>query len=101
MIDRKFKFVAFNPCKGTVYTEEDAVLFLAKDRVVLPMLRFYRDECKIIGCGSEHLESIDLLIGRVKRFQREEGSRIPDTETPCEIDRCIGGIFKKEVKSNE
>lgn len=89
-IDRKFKFIAVNPCNGNVYTEDNAVVFCAKDQALIPTLSAYRDECKKIGCGNEHLESIDLLIGRILEFQQEEVKK-PDTDTNCEIDRCIGG----------
>ncbi len=91
MIDRKFKFVAVNPCNKKVYTEENAVVFCAKDKALLSTLEMYYHECACLGCGSSHLESIDLLIGRVKSFQEKKEVRIPDTETDCEIDRCIGG----------
>ena len=91
MIDRKFKFVATNPCKNSVYTEENAVVFCAKDKAVPSMLTAYIKECEKIGCGDEHLEAIRLMRGRIIQYQIENESRIPDTETDCEIDRCIGG----------
>lgn len=90
MIDRKFIFTAVNPCNGKHYTQENALILCAKDRAVIPALYAYHAACQNLGCGQEHLESILLLIGRVGEFQRHE-SRIPDTETACEIDRCIGG----------
>ncbi|MCP5006902.1 MAG: hypothetical protein GY941_23590 [Planctomycetes bacterium] len=91
MIDRKFKFVATNPCKDTVYTEENAIVFCAKDKALIPALRAYAGACVAIDCGEEHINSIDLLIDRVKDFQENIECRVPDTETDCEIDRCIGG----------
>lgn len=91
MIDRKFKFVATNPCKGNAFTEENAIVFLAKDRAVPGMLLDYYDRCEDMGCGADHLESVALLQDRVVEFQKHNESKIPDTETPCEIDRCIGG----------
>ena len=91
IIDRKFKFVVTNPCKGTVYTEENAIIFLAKDEAVPTMLFAYQAECERLGCGPEHIESVELLIGRVLKYQQDIESHIPDTETPCEIERSIGG----------
>jgi len=91
MIDRKFKILAINPCKGTIYTEDNAILFCAKDKAVLPMLYEYRRACESLKCGDEHIESILLLIDRVINYQDQIESRVPDTDTPCEIDRCIGG----------
>lgn len=90
MIDRKFKFVAVNPCNKNVYTENDALILCAKDLAVVPALQAYHKACMDLRCGEEHLESIMLLINRVSVFQQSE-SKIPDTDEECEIDRCIGG----------
>jgi len=46
MIDYKFKFVATNPCKMNVFTEDNAIVFLAKDAAVPKMLVAYYDECE-------------------------------------------------------
>lgn len=91
MIDHKFKFVATNPCKGNVFTEENAVVFLAKDKALIPALMVYSEECVVLGSNPEHIESLRLLIGRVKEYQANVECRVPDTETDCEIDRCIRG----------
>jgi len=92
VIDRKFQFLASNPCKPEkVYTEANAIVFCAKDKAVPAMLLAYMQQCKRIACGQEHIESINLLIGRVIDYQRDIECRVPDTETDCEIDRCIGG----------
>ena len=53
MIDRKYKILAVNPCSGNIHTEEDSILFLAKDRGVIRMLDTYLDECKRLKCGPE------------------------------------------------
>jgi len=91
MIDRKFKFVATNPCKGNVYTEENAIVFVAKDKAVPRMLRAYIIKCQELGCGAEHIESAELLAKRVEEYQQNVECRTPDTETDCEIARCING----------
>jgi len=90
IIDRKFKFVAVNPCNQKVYTEENAIIFCAKDMALLDALYAYRSKCCDLNCGDEHIESISMLMARVEAFQKDE-KRIPDTNTDCEIDRCIGG----------
>jgi hypothetical protein len=91
VIDRKFEFVAVNPCKGNVYTQRDAIVFCAKDEALIPTLMCYRAACSHLGCDASHLESIDLLMDRVSEYQRKMQCKVPDTETDCEIDRCIGG----------
>jgi len=91
MIDRKFKFVAVNPCNQKVYTEENAVVFCAKDEAFLDILPKYLEACERRGSNPEHLESILLLTGRVAQYQEFVESKVPDTDLDCEIDRCIGG----------
>ena len=94
-IDRKFRILAVNPCKADhVYTENEGIFFCAHDMAVPTMLRAYYDKCKELGCETEHLESILLLRERVIAYQADntDKTKIPDTDTECEIDRCIGGI---------
>lgn len=92
VIDRKFKFLAVNPCSGNVYTEKNAVVFCAKDKALVPALRAYAGACVAIDANPEHIESIDLLIERVAEYQRTIEVKVPDTVGDCELDRCIGGI---------
>ena len=91
-IDRKFVFTAVNPANGHYYTEKDALILCAKDRAVLPALAAYRNECQRLGTNKEHLESIDLLMDRVRDYQASVESRIPDTVPGEETRRCIDGI---------
>jgi len=91
IIDRKFKFVAVNPCNGKHYTQEDAVVFCAKDKALIPALERYAEECRVIGSNPEHIESVLLLVGRVKDYQAAFGARVPDTVGDCELARCIDG----------
>ena len=93
MIDRKYKILAINPCSGQIHTEDDAVLFCAKDAAFPYALEAYIQECKHRKCGHAHIESAELLLGRVRAYQKKHGYKLPDTHTPCEIDRCIGGII--------
>lgn len=94
MIDRKYKILAINPVSGGIHTEEDAILFLAKDLALLPMLEAYVEECSLLGCEDTHIESLNLLIERVEAYQKTEPTKVPDTDRPGEINRCINGIFE-------
>ncbi len=92
-IDRKYMIDAINPCSGSIHTEKDAVLFLAKDKAFLEgALPGYRAKCIELGANPAHIESIDLLIQRVATYQRLMESKVPDTDLPCEIRRCVDGI---------
>ena len=91
-IDWKYQIQAVNPCSLNTHDQNDAMLFLAKDRAVPAMLRTYLLECERLGAKPEHLDAIELLIGRVEDHQVNEGSKVPDTDLPGEIARCIHGI---------
>jgi hypothetical protein len=95
MIDRKFKINAQNPVNGNTYTEKNALILCAKDKAVPVALKAYQEECVRLGANPEHVESIGLLIERVDAFQKENGSRVPDT-VGGEIERCIDGIGTEE-----
>lgn len=92
VIDWKYKIVAVNPCSGNAHTEEDSILFLAKDKAVPKMLRAYLDECRSLDANAAHLEAIALLIGRVEEYQALIEAKVPDTDLPCEIERCTKGV---------
>jgi hypothetical protein len=91
VIDRKFRILAVNPCNGHIYTEKNSLLLCAKDKAVVPALLCYLLECQKLNANKEHLESIQLLISRVRNYQEEVESRVPDTVGECEIKRCIDG----------
>lgn len=88
-IDRKYQINAVNPVSGRIHSENDSVLFLAKDAAFLSVLPQYLEKCKELGSNPDHLESISLLIDRVGEFQKTS-SDVPDT-LGAEINRCIDG----------
>ena len=81
-IDRKFKFIAVHTTKKTIFTEDDAVLFLAKDAALPATLKFYHQECRGMGADPKQLEGIKLLIDRVDQYQRMNPKRVkvPDVD---------------------
>lgn len=91
VIDWKYDIRAENPCCGRTHDQRDSILFLAKDKAVPAMLRAYLAECERIGANPAHLEAITLLIGRVEAYQRDIEAKVPDTDLPCEIRRCVEG----------
>lgn len=91
-IDWKYKIQAVNPCSKNTHDENDSILFLAKDKAVPAMLRAYAAECERLGTNPEHLDAINLLIGRVEAYQQDTESKVPDTDLPCEIARCVNGV---------
>lgn len=81
-IDRKFIINAESREHGTIYTEFQGVLFLAKDKAFLPTLKFYREECVRQGCEEDQVKAVDLMIGRVQDYQaaHPDELKIPDVE---------------------
>lgn len=70
---------------------KNAIVFVAKDKALLPTLRTYASECSSIGANDEHIASIMLLIERVQEYQRDIEVKVPDTIGDCELNRCISG----------
>ena len=91
-IDWKYKITAINPCSKSTHDENDSILFLAKDKAVPAMLRAYLAECERLGTNPAHLEAVALMLGRVEVYQRDIEAKVPDTDLPCEIDRCVNGV---------
>jgi hypothetical protein len=92
-IDKKFRFLAVNPCKvNVIYTEEDGIILLAKDNACLPTLKFYLDECERLGADDMQLEGIRQLIGRVAAWRGKYPGRCKVADTnECEGKSTIGG----------
>jgi hypothetical protein len=50
---------------------EPLMLFRARDRLALPMLRVYRDLCIADGCNDFQMAGIDNRIAAFEAFQKE------------------------------
>lgn len=48
--------------------DEPTILFRGRDKLTLPMLRFYRQLCVEDGCTQFQLDSLDDMIGRFEKF---------------------------------
>ena len=90
-IDWKYKINALNPCSNNIHSEYDSILFLAHDKAVPHILYAYLNKCKDLKCDYNHIKTVELLIERIKDYQSNIDSKIPDTDLPCEIERCILG----------
>lgn len=87
-IDRKYRILAVNPVSGKVHDDNDAVLFLAKDKALPVALEAYRQACIDMGAGQEQVESVSLLIERVKNYQQAQGAKVADLST-SEAENCL------------
>ena len=48
--------------------DEPVILFRARDRLAIPMLRFYRELCVADGCTEFQLQSLDDMMRRFEDF---------------------------------
>lgn len=83
-IDRKFKIQATATRSGKHYTEENAVLFLAKDRAFALTLPDYVRHCKEVGAAPEQVRAAELLTERVLAFQAANETKVPDVDPVAE-----------------
>lgn len=81
-IDRKFKIHARSVASGNTHSEDDAVLFLAKDTAFLMTLPTYLDNCKKVGAGPDQIKAVELMIDRVKDYRAAHPHlvKVPDVD---------------------
>jgi hypothetical protein len=87
-IDRKFQFVAFNHYNHKRFTEVDGIVFLAKDKLVVPMLETYLALVgRNVGWASPEAEAVKLMIERVVAYQKRnpEICKLPDLMGGAEV----------------
>lgn len=100
-IDRKFQIHAKNVVSRKLYTEGNAILFLARDAALLPTLQTYLNVCRELGSSEEHLSAVESLQERVKAFQNagtKDSYRIPGFVPPNYEE--TEGLFTKEGDVN-
>jgi hypothetical protein len=66
----------------TIVSEDEYVVFLAKDNAFAAVLPFYRHICADMGCDPEQLAGVDRLIARVSAWREANADRCkkPDIE---------------------
>lgn len=95
-IDRKFMFNAICVEHGHQHDQNDAMIFLAKDKALVPTLEFYKEQCWQFGSKPEQIVGIELLIARVKRYQENH----PDKVKVADVDiPDTAGILDKNEPS--
>ena len=79
-IDRKYRFKAVSVASGKQHTQSDAVLFLAKDKLLPALLDKYIELCRDNGVGDTQIKGVELLMDRVLTYQLRNINkvRLPD-----------------------
>jgi len=83
-IDRKYMFFATGTESGSEHSHLDSIIFLAKDKALPDVLRYYENKCQELGASVEQLAAIELLIERVVRYQFEHPKevKVADVQIP-------------------
>lgn len=57
--------------------DEPTILFRGRDRIALPMLRFYKQLCVADGATEYQLESVQTMIEKFEKFANENPTKQP------------------------
>lgn len=97
VLDRKYRITATSTEHGGSHTEYDSVLFLAKDKLLLPLLHDYLALCMHEGVDERQIQGVELLIERVKWWQEHNPTKTPDVDTgPSGIHITLPNVFPEE-----
>lgn len=79
-LDRKFIFTATKTKDGVTVTQKEAIIFLAKDNLLIPTLTYYKELCIRSGASDEQVVGVDLLINRVLTWRNcnQDKLKYPD-----------------------
>ena len=76
ILDQKYIIHARKAGTDYIISQDEAILFRAQDKALVPTLKAYKEECKKLGCSEDHLGGITALIDRVKIWQSKNLSRV-------------------------
>jgi hypothetical protein len=65
---------------GTIGEDEPVVVFRAQDKLLPKLLKVYRYMCELAGSPDHHLGLLDDTAARVKRWQSNNPSRVPNSD---------------------
>jgi hypothetical protein len=90
-VDLKFQFLATHVITGQTHSQDDGIVFLAKDDAFPGTLQAYLQECQRLGAKKEQLEGVKRLIKRVEawRAAHPDLCKVPDVEPGPEADRVL------------
>lgn len=81
-LDAKFSGVIFKIKDGSIVTDDEYVVFLAKDTAFANILPAYRAECVKLGADQEQIAVVDRMSIRLKNWRRDNPDRlkVPDAK---------------------
>lgn len=81
-LDAKFSGVIFKIKDGSIVTDDEYVVFLAKDTAFANILPAYRAECVRLGADQEQIAAVDRMVLRLKDWRKTYPDRlkVPDAK---------------------
>lgn len=90
MIDTKFTFVAICREHNHEHTQDDGMVFLAKDKALPKTLRHYLSICQSMGADARQIQAVKALIKRVDQYQLDHPNQVKVADVDdTEIGRAI------------
>jgi hypothetical protein len=85
-LDGKFYGRIWREKDGSEVPPDQFIVFLARDRALIPTLEYYRTQCELLGCGIPQLMAVNDLLCRVQQWQTDhpDQMKVPDVD-PGEI----------------
>ncbi len=81
-LDAKFSGVIFKIKDGSIVSDDEYVVFLAKDTAFANILPAYRAECVALGADQEQIAAVDRMMVRLRQWRQANPSRlkVPDAK---------------------
>lgn len=81
-LDAKFSGVIFKIKDGSIVSDDEYVVFLAKDTAFANILPAYRAECVALGADQEQVAAVDRMMRRLRDWRQMNPTRlkVPDAK---------------------
>jgi len=81
-LDAKFSGVIFKIKDGSIVSDDEYVVFLAKDTAFYETLPTYRRKCIELGADQEQIAAVDRMIARATdwRHANPDRCKVPDAK---------------------
>ncbi len=79
-LDRKFIFRATKTKDATSVTQKEAIIFLAKDNLLVPTLTYYKELCEKSGVSDVQIKGVELLINRIINWRKSNPNKLKDPD---------------------
>ena len=83
-LDAKFYGIVRKVKDGSIVTDDEYMVFLAKDNAFAAILPLYRDKCVELGCDAEQIASINRGLDRLNAWRDANPDRCKDPDAAGE-----------------